>query len=113
MKLKLSTLLVIIGVIFFAYYYFVHVPCQAAGTSEQPGYVPMPPAAEEEQYGNGVTALDVPAGEQEGFGVTPLDDDAESRQEIRSTYDSTSLDDIAGNVRPDNVMQVDEPVTML
>nr|QBK87668.1 MAG: hypothetical protein LCMAC202_00040 [Marseillevirus LCMAC202] len=104
MKLKLSTLVVIIGIIFFAYYYFIYSPCQPA-ESKQPPYIPMPPVPEEAEesrminYGNELTPLDIPFG-NEGFEVTALDDyNGESSQ--------------AGNVRPDNVMRLEEPVTML
>ena len=118
MKLKLSTLAVIIGVIFLAYYYFIYAPCAAQSAPSTPGseqpiiYAPT----EEDPYAGGVTLLDSPS-----LAVTPLyegfeapgDEPVESRQVIQRTYNSTSIDDLAGNVRPDNVMQVNEPVTEL
>lgn len=93
MKLKLSTLAIIIGIIFFGYY-FIYTP-----QPEQMAYVPMPTIPAEEEYGTELTSLDTPFGDYEGFEVTPLDD-----------YDN--IDDPAGNVRPDNVMR-EEPVTNL
>ena len=115
MKLKLSTLIVIIGLIFVGYYYFIFTPCQAASIKtvqekqQQPHYIPHQP--------EGVTMLDLDYPDEdmyENFEVTPLDGyDEGSRQAIQSTYDSSDIYDLAGNVRPDNVMHVDEPVALL
>ena len=106
MKLKLSTLLVIIGVIFFTYYYFNYAPCQ---DKVQPSVPIMPPPPEEEgvtmleiQENQGLTNLDTPFGQYENFQVTPT-----SKQSIQSVYDTTSVDNLAGNVRPDNAMRYD------
>ncbi len=120
MKLKLSTLVVIIGIIFFAYYYFIYTPCQAA---KQPQRLPPPPEelavmdVDAPSYSDGITMLDNDDSYamQENFGVTMLDDYSEpdSRQAIQSTYDPDDIYELAGNIRPDNVMQVEEPVTML
>ncbi len=100
MKLKLSTLAIIIGIIFFGYY-FIYTP----QSSEQMDYVPMPTIPTEEEYGTELTSLDTPFGDYEGFEVTPLGDyDNDPQQEI--------YNDLVGNVRPDNVMR-EEPVTKL
>jgi hypothetical protein len=70
----------------------------------------------------GVTQIDTqfgtypdPYASYEKFDVTPLENYSkpESRQSIQSTYDTTSVYDLAGNVRPDNVMHVNESVTLL
>nr|QBK87145.1 MAG: hypothetical protein LCMAC201_00470 [Marseillevirus LCMAC201] len=98
MKLKLSTLAIIIGIIFFGYY-FIYTP----QPSEQMAYVPMSTIPAEEEYGTELTSLDTPFGDYEGFEVTPLDNYLQ--QEI--------YNDPVGNVRPDNVMHVEEPVTKL
>jgi len=109
MQLKLSTLVAIIAIIFFAYYYFIYSPCQAA--SPQPQQLLPPPQEIYPEAGfrpEGVTMLD--DGMHENFGVTILDDNAEDHQFY---YNPNDIYDLAGNVRPDNVMQVEEPVTLL
>ena len=82
-----------------------------------PPVIPFPPQITSE--GNplgpiddtGVTILN-PLGPSmyEPFEVTPLDEtvEYESRHEQPSYYDPNTLDSLAGNVRPDNVMRFDE-----
>lgn len=133
MKLKLSNLLAIIAVIFFLYYYFIQCPRLKANqqppTEEQPAMAPMPIAD------TGVTPLLPPRNfQQENFSVTPIeaivpenvsnvsfininnDDNGDGVEYTQYTapnaYNSNEIYDMAGNVRPDNVMFAgNEPAT--
>ena len=116
MKLKLSTLIVIIGLIFAGYYYFIHNPCQPPSiihekTPFQTQVLPPPPPQT-----NGVTVIDSSADvtplPEENFSVTPITNDYEE-YENPNIYDPNQMYQLAGNVRPDNVMQVEEGVTLL
>lgn len=94
MKLRLSTLLMIIAIMFFSFYYINYAP-QVITPPPQPPMPLLPPPMEE-----GVTIVDedmpIPI---ENFGVTFLDrDDSEDFEEYQ----------YSGNVRPDNVMYKDD-----
>lgn len=91
MKLKLSTLLVIIVAIFLAFYYFNFTPQQMPQQLVPQEDVPvmLPPPMEE-----GVTVLEEEMPMMENFEVTMLEDEPDYGP--------------SGNVRPDNVMYTDE-----
>ena len=113
MKLKLSTLVVIIGIIFFAYYYLIYSPCQAVSPPPQQL---QPPPPQEVFPIEEVTLLDLDDITQENFAVTPRlprPVEYESRQQTQNSYNPDDIYELAGNIRPDNVMIVDEPVTRL
>jgi len=116
MKLKLSNLLAIIAVIFFLYYYFIQLPLEQAKQIQEQvkSQIQEKPIA----LDTGVTQL-LPLRSQgiENFNVTPItsiinleeNDDMPSRSNV---YDYTDMYDLAGNVRPDNVMFAgNEPAT--
>ena len=115
MNLKLSNLLAIIAIIFFLYYYFIHLPQEKALNGV--------PAEEEQQHlpqqeqpfiDNGVTQL-LHDSVVENFAVTPIDNIIYQQPSLNAqanTYDTTTIYDVAGNVRPDNVMFAgNEPAT--
>lgn len=100
MQLKLSTLLIIIGVIFFAHYYFTYPCIPAQGTPQHllPHPQQLPPAID-----NGMTILDIEP-VQEHFGLTLLEDDnVYDSNASYNVYDSNDIYALAGNIRPDNV----------
>lgn len=128
MKLKLSNLLAIIAVIFFLYYYFIHVPREQAKAGEPVVEEEGPEMAPLPELENGVTPLLPPRGnDHENFSVTPIDTIINTNQPVNygyTDYPTTSLSaransynadeiyDVAGNIRPDNVMFAgNEPAT--
>lgn len=102
MKLKISTLLIIIALL-FAGYYFMNAPSQQPRINPTPEPVPLPYNDNEIvhdndfQQGNETTPL------TENFQVTPIEY-TEAPVEHESYYNSNDLYEMAGNVRPDNAM---------
>lgn len=94
MKLKMSTLLIIIAIVFFAYYYLRPKPQLPIGPlpvpEPIPGDLPIGPMpVPEPMPDDGVTILEIEEPPMmENFNVSG-----------------------SGNVRPDNVMQVEEHLT--
>ena len=100
MQLKLSNFVVIIAIIFFLYYYFIHVPKTDIQELEELEVRPV--------VDNGVTQL-LPPQSYEGFSVTPIESII---PETDNFVDTIEITDMAGNVRPDNVMFAgNEPAT--
>lgn len=96
MKLKLSTLAIIIGAIFFAYYVFYNQ--QKTPTiiysplpTPDPVSTPIMHLQQQPDYDNDITPI-------ENFSMVD---------------DQLDTPNYSGNVRPDNVMVVDEPITRL
>ena len=117
MQLKLSTLLLIIGAIFFAHYYFTYpcIPVQGTPQHLPPQHLPhqqLPPQQLPPVIDNGMTILDIEP-VQEHFGLTLLEDDnvydsnasynVYDSNASYNVYDSNDIYDLAGNIRPDNV----------
>lgn len=91
MQLKLSTLIVIIGLAFLIY--FMYNPPNSRPKHSLP---PPPSPPQRSAMNNGVTVLDdspLPPPPQESFGVTVLDDTPMQEPSYN----------LAGNVRPDNI----------
>jgi hypothetical protein len=113
MKLKLSTLLLIIVVIFAAYYFFVYSPCQnkvIPSTDLTPPLQQLTPPLQRlrnvPMIENDITYL-----MQDDY--PPLPEPQVENFEINNVrpYDNEEQYSLAGNVRPDNVMIVSEPVS--
>lgn len=93
MKLRLSTLLMIIAIMFFSFYYINYTPRVITPVQQPPMSLLHPPMEE------GVTIIeeDMPV-PIEHFGVTFLEDDSEDVEDYQ----------YSGNVRPDNVLYKDD-----
>lgn len=114
MQLKISTLLAIVALLFIYYFYFLAPSekkmVQPSSYQPQPQQhqqlPPQPPHVDDN-----VTILDVPMPRVESFAVTSIEDLYEPEINDTNPYANIYSDqpyDLAGNVRPDNVLIFDE-----
>jgi hypothetical protein len=96
MKLRLSTLVVILIVIFMGYCYLSKM--DPPKSEKEPEIVDM---------SNGVTPLAIENNIHENFAITPLDLDYDNldyeQYDDYQDYEQPGTTSLAGNIRPDNV----------